>query len=128
MLLRALAESWGGEQTEYYRQSIGLNLNRTQLRSEAMVGVCGGLSLMWLASYKANLTSQIFTTDTRYTSAMFKYAQHAHLLGGNFRKGMSGLDATAKAFSLNDMGTEYTDNRNIGELLTVPPLMYLLLS
>ncbi|MDD7804301.1 MAG: YopT-type cysteine protease domain-containing protein [Endozoicomonas sp. (ex Botrylloides leachii)] len=127
MSLRTVAESWGGKQTEQYIQQIGLRLNRPQLLPKSMEGVCAGLSLIWLASYKANLTSEIFSTAKKYTSSLFKYAERASLLGGDLSKGMAAFDNTARALSLNDMGTILINNRNIGRQVVNGPSSYVLI-
>ena len=99
MPMGTLAKQHGGERTLDFDQGTGLDKNWRELYPESRDGVCGGLSLIWLASKKHGMSSTVF--EAKYDASLFKFAEHAAELGGdNTMGGQVGIDAVAAQFGL----------------------------
>ncbi|WP_168204082.1 YopT-type cysteine protease domain-containing protein [Aliikangiella coralliicola] len=122
MSITALAIDHGGRKAATFVQDRGLTRNWRNLIPESQGGVCGGLSLMWLAGKKSGLTSQIFG-NSKYSEAVFKFAERAQQLGANNRMGgQVGIDAVAKAFSLTRASVQVNVNDgNVGKWIVNGP-------
>ena len=113
-VIKELAEEYGGTRSHRYNQAEGLAQNWRQLIPASQGGVCGGLSLIWLASQKAGLTSQVFGAH-KYSEALFKYAEHAQQNGADNLVGAAGIDGVASVLSLNRAGARVmVNNNNVG--------------
>jgi hypothetical protein len=106
MSLEELATEHGGRRSVGFSQIAGLGKNWAQLSPQSQKGVCGGLSLIWLASRKLDMTTTVFAE--KYGPGLFKYAEHAQELGADNRSGQAAMDNLAKSFSLERAGAEVT--------------------
>lgn len=131
MSLEALAQEHGGKQSAKFNQAVGLTQNWRKLIPESQGGVCGGLSLMWLAGQKHGLTADIFGKN-KYTEAVFKYAEHAQQLGADGTTGyLNGIESVAKVLSLDRAGASImVNNKNTAKWVCTGPgsLVFIALS
>jgi hypothetical protein len=105
------AQEHGGSPVQKFDQAKGLALNWRALYSESQVGVCGGLSLIFLASAKIKLDmfGSYSASRPNYYAALFQYAQHAMELGANRA---ATAEFVGRAFSLQRTGAQVFVNNN----------------